>query len=52
MKKTGKKDQFDIENELNLWMFYYKTVREHTTSKTTPIKEHESLKRRKERENY
>ena len=44
-----KKDPFDIEYELILWMYYYNTVREHTTTRTIPIKAHGSLNSRKER---
>ena len=36
--------------KLNLWMYYYNTVREHTTTRTIPIKAHGSLNIRKERE--
>ena len=31
-------------------MYYYNTVREHTTTRTIPIKAHGSLNSRKERE--
>ena len=47
-----KKDTFDIKYVLNLLMFYYSTVRDHTTTRNIPIKAHEYLKNRKERENY